>query len=50
MSGFGITGGLGLAFMLGCLNVRRCAWDLALIWGMRAGGLGGMGGSAVVER
>ena len=30
-------------FMLGCLYVCRCARDLALIWGMRACGLGGMG-------
>ena len=30
--------------MLGYLNVCRCAWDLALIWEMRASGLGGMGG------
>lgn len=29
--------------LLGCLYVCRCVRDLALIWVMRAGGLGGMG-------
>lgn len=43
MSGFGITGGLELISVLECLYVCRCARDLALIWVMKAGGLGGMG-------
>ncbi len=37
-------------FVLVCLCVCRCVRDLALIWVMRAGGLGGMEVTAAVER